>query len=502
MGGFSDILGHAAAGFEQARQVDLARKFEDEQNRRNLLSGIFQKLAGDPTVHPDVRNASTQAFIDLGQMPHDKAADWKKVLDPIFQTASMTMGQPGQQVTAPAQPYRGMPMTSQLQTPPEPPGIFKSHAELLREAEEQAAGVTRAQAGAQAKYPVMTRQPEGGISQQFYSGTGQPMGQPIKDVYNPTLVRPFLSGIKQVTYADPQTGMPLPGTHDTLGFMGVPGAVYDQKGELVPNAQIFSAGLVPKKVSGSTTTPGGLTTTREHTITPQPKGAKGETAQPSGGPLKPRGGVMKGVHPPPAVEAEMDNIMKVGVPAGKLNDAQALAVKELKRQGIDPVVAATPAARTSADRARMIRPLIQKARQLIAANPNALGPLAGRWSELSQKVGNLSGPPKELAGTLISIYSLAGSLHGWRAIRVADEFRKAYGDLSSNAASLNSGLDAMQNTVDNIEKIGYPGGPGGEAAGGASASSHEGKTATGPNNHKIIVRGGVWVDATTGQPIK
>jgi hypothetical protein len=146
-----------------------------------------------------------------------------------------------------------------------------------------------------------------------------------------------------------------------------------------------------------------------------------------------------------------------GVPQGKLNDAQALALKALKQQGIIPEPAATGKARGQADVARQIEPLIQRARELIRKDPNALGPLAGRWSELAQKTGSLKGSPKELAGTLTSIYSLAGSLHGWRSMKVAEEFRKAYGDLSNTPESLTAGLNAMQGTVDVIKGVGYPG---------------------------------------------
>src|SRR5262249_19877350 len=131
---------------------------------------------------------------------------------------------------------------------------------------------------------------------------------------------------------------------------------------------------------------------------------------------------------PPAVETVMDQMMTYGMPDRALKPEEELAYQQLKKQGVDVSVAATVAARGQADTGRMIMPLIQRARDLIAQGAD-IGPLAGRWSELEQKIGTLSGPTKELAGTLVSIYSMSGSLHKWRAIQVADKFKDAYGDI-------------------------------------------------------------------------
>lgn len=218
--------------------------------------------------------------------------------------------------------------------------------------------------------------------------------------------------------------------------------------ELIPS-------MVPKTTAGSTTSAGGLTTTTKKTVTPQ---LGNIPTQSTGGAAPAKAKAATSGHAiPPAVSAAMDNIMMYGLPQGKGNDAQALALQEMKRQGIDPQIAVTTATRTMADKGRMILPLIDRARQLIASDPAALGPLAGRWSELQNKVGNLKGAPKELAGTLTSIYSMAGGLHGWRAIQVAERFKDTYGDLSNTPASLLSGLDAMQNTAQTAIKTAYPG---------------------------------------------
>src|SRR5882724_9303395 len=137
--------------------------------------------------------------------------------------------------------------------------------------------------------------------------------------------------------------------------------------------------------------------------------------------------------------------------------AEAVALGQLKKEGWDPVPAGSAAAQSRADAARSIYPLLQRARDLIAANPAALGPIPGRWSEFQKKVGSLSGPPRELANTLKSIYSIAGTMHGWRAIKVADEFEHSFGGLKDSPAAIIDGLNAMEGTARAVESVGYPG---------------------------------------------
>jgi hypothetical protein len=120
-----------------------------------------------------------------------------------------------------------------------------------------------------------------------------------------------------------------------------------------------------------------------------------------------------------------------------------------------------------ADAGRSIKPLIERARQLLdePVDPNEpdgpkvrdrIGVLAGRWDKIEQKLGNLPGNLRELAGTLVSIYSLGGSMHGWRSSAVAEKFAATYGGLTSNPDSLLGGLRAMEGTADTVEKIAYP----------------------------------------------
>ena len=65
--GASSILGHVATGFEQARQADLQRQFEDIQNRRAQQLSLLGKLASYETVHPDLRNWAVQTAMEGAQ---------------------------------------------------------------------------------------------------------------------------------------------------------------------------------------------------------------------------------------------------------------------------------------------------------------------------------------------------------------------------------------------------------------------------------------------------
>lgn len=126
MGGFGDVLGHVAGGFEQARQQDLTRQFADEQNRRTFMGDALQKLAFDPNQHPDVRNAALQSYIQLGQTPWNKQVDVKKMFDPVVQahTAAAAVQPPTQTSTVPSRPVPGTTSTlPAISAPPLPAGV-------------------------------------------------------------------------------------------------------------------------------------------------------------------------------------------------------------------------------------------------------------------------------------------------------------------------------------------------------------------------------------------
>ena len=490
MGGFNLAtgLGHAAAGFEQARQQDLQRQHDSEQSRRSQFMGMLQSLATNPNAHPYTQQQAIQMGVELAQTPGNKkykfdpdrliAPPGQQIQQPPAQTTQpgSQMQAPPTQTTLPPVPLppgmSGPPSpgaqidlpgatgslpatTSQAAPPAPPPGMFMSPEQHAQVAQMQTAAQTRGQAGSEMKTPIYTKNPDGTFTVVGMSGTGEPMGAGIPNAISPYMMQG--RGLRQITYLDPQNGKPLPGVHNLFT-----GEVLDQKGQVVPGAVPFESSLVPKTTTSSATTAGGLTSTSKKTVTPQLSNVPtqgGATAKPAGSGAASSSSSSRVI--PPAVSAAMDNLMLYGMPEGKMNDAQALALQQMKKEGIDPQIAATMATRTMADKGRSILPLIDKARTLIAQDPGALGPLSGRWSEIQQKAGNLEGPAKELAGTLTSIYSMAGGMHGWRALKVADEFRKTYGDLSNTPKSLLDGLSAMEGTANSIIHTAYPGAKGG-----------------------------------------
>lgn len=571
MGGFASLIGHAVTGFENARQQDLTRQFADEQNRRSMAGELMRTIALDPTQHPDVRNAFLQSYMQLAQQPWQKAFNFGKTFDPLFQMMSQyrqqalaasqkpqqqtttipgtqTMGPPPpptftpQQAMPPGQAgppsaTAGAPVMSgggqalnlppiqmNAQGPPKPPseqpGMLSGYNEQTGMLASRIGAETGAQAGAEAKFPVYSWGPNGQLQESFVSGAGSQIGDTINNAFNPNMGRMFAQSMHPIQVKD-KNGNPIPAMEDKLGMFGPQGMVYDEHMNPIPDAILFAPVMVPKTTSQTTTPLGGLPTTTKRTVgpsvgggmtssTPPQQGEQQQQTETAPGPaLTTAGGgpTIAGVHQqatgggktartgmaggskgggvpsrptpiPDAVASAADQIMMLGIPQGKLDNAQNIAIQYLKSQGIDPAISATTATRTMADKGRMILPLIEEARRLIAANPDALGPLSGRWSELEQKLGTLDGPARQLAGTLVSIYSLSGGLHGWRSIQVADEFEKKYGKLSSTPSSLNSGLDALKNTADNVIKTGYPGGTTvkGATGGGTAASGRKNMT--------------------------
>jgi hypothetical protein len=126
----------------------------------------------------------------------------------------------------------------------------------------------------------------------------------------------------------------------------------------------------------------------------------------------------------------------------------------------DRVIGATgPTGQTKsrADAADSVLRILPRAKELIA-DPEVreeLGSLPGRVSEVEMKIGNASSKTRELYGTLKSIYSLAGAMHGWRSIKVAEEFEKAYGGLHTDPDGLIGGMDAMERTAKDVYETGY-----------------------------------------------
>jgi len=307
--GANAFLGNVVGGFEQARQIDAQRQFEDAQARRSQHMQLLGKLVDDPTIHPDLKNWA------LGELQTGATTPATGKWEPKWKSMPVPSPMPGQTQTAgpppapPAIPQTQPPAASaadlQLRPLPPPPGagvtsftpdqysgyIMTPQAQA-EQAAQRAGAITGAQAGAQVHQIVMQQAPDGSFQMQPVSGTGQPIGPPVAHAINPQMMMRAMSGMQQVQYKGPN-GEPLPGTHDKLGLFGQPGAVYDQEGHLVPNAVLFSPSLVPKSTTSTSTmdTMGNVTTKR--TMTPGGAGATGGGAAGTA-PAKPSQGAVGG----------------------------------------------------------------------------------------------------------------------------------------------------------------------------------------------------------------
>jgi hypothetical protein len=103
--------------------------------------------------------------------------------------------------------------------------------------------------------------------------------------------------------------------------------------------------------------------------------------------------------------------------------------------------------------------LIDHTIDLIRQNRSKLGVFRGRVSEFEKRLGSVDPDVARIYSDMKSIYSLAGSLHGWRALKVADEFEKAFGGLSRNPDALIASMEEMKKVAQAVAGSGAaPGG--------------------------------------------
>src|SRR6267142_292020 len=263
MGGFSNVFGHVATGFEQARQIDAQRQFEAEENRRQQIGGFLQKLALDETAHPHTRNAAIEQYLKMTQ-----SGKWKpdiEALIPPPEPKSMTT--PGLSAPAPppgsAQPSfsAGAPgEVPQMSMPAPPPGLsqamagagagqvstpgqagaFTSPAEVTQMAASRAGAVAGAQAKETMAAPIYTQAVPGGpLTSQPISHAGTAMGPGIPNAVSPYQLQG--RGLRPTVYIDPADNQPKIGTHNLLN-----GDVLNQDNQVVPNAIPFEPSLLTK----------------------------------------------------------------------------------------------------------------------------------------------------------------------------------------------------------------------------------------------------------------
>lgn len=68
-----------------------------------------------------------------------------------------------------------------------------------------------------------------------------------------------------------------------------------------------------------------------------------------------------------------------------------------------------------------------------------------RWTARArQELGTLAPAIATVQGDLTSVYSYAGSMHGWRALQVAEEFERKFGGLTTRPDSVIAGMEALK----------------------------------------------------------
>ena len=547
MGGFTTALGNVAGGFEQARQQDLARQFEDEQNRRAQFSAMLQKIALDENAHPYSRTAATQSLIELAQTPYNK----KYKLDPNKLVAPSNTQQAAS-FTPPPEPPMQLGSISLPPAPPQTatlaptPGIFKTHEQLETEAASGAQRIAGIQAGSQVGNIIYQRQPDGSLTAVPLSHAGTPIGQPVPNAFTPMQYRGLAGMTSPVQYVDPVDGVPRPGLQDKFGVLtGVPGTIVSQTGEVVPNAQVFSSALVPSSTTQSMATSGAVTTTRTpqpgKTTAPAKPSISAPPAPPSAGGVTPHaavspvGGGSRAKPPagggraqlpttPEQLQAIIDPVTREAYDwamLGQKPTGSVMAVRQVEARmnqlGLAKALPVPPAlqrtiqeqfvARNSAigliddvlANKQVLSSMLGAGKIAIASNPDGSGAL--------QRLMPLTDPESKVAGDFLQLIEHANLLRGplgatgfrgreaWGALQA--QRGRPLGDPRITEQTLKGMRDRLVglNTADKYVLSG-------QGMTTAAADPYEGRTATGPNGHKIKWTGGKWVDAQTGEPVK
>lgn len=83
-----------------------------------------------------------------------------------------------------------------------------------------------------------------------------------------------------------------------------------------------------------------------------------------------------------------------------------------------------------------------------------MGVIQGRVTEMDRKIGSMSPVARNFYATLKSFYALQGMLHGWRAIRVSEEFEKAIGNFVQSPEAMAAGIDSIYDTANIFIELG------------------------------------------------
>lgn len=114
----------------------------------------------------------------------------------------------------------------------------------------------------------------------------------------------------------------------------------------------------------------------------------------------------------------------------------------------------SPTAKGAADQGKAILDIAPRLKNYIRAHPENIGPIAGRITEFEAGLGTLDDESAKFYTELQSFYSAQGKLHGWRAIRTKEEFKKAINALARNPAAAIASIEAVENTARSFIKAG------------------------------------------------
>ena len=506
MAGFG-LLGQLAGGYVNAAREDRARQDALDERQREMQMGLGSMILQNPAVPPEYKGPVMEHLVQVVNTPRGKKLpSWDKMMTSLPATygpqQTSTVPQPAVNLKPPTPPpgvsggVAGLPEgvtpqgesqnfnlpASQTQVAGRPqtglPGQFH-----LRSDAEMAQEQTAAQMAAQQQF-IQSLRDQGFSDEQIALklGMSKMMPIPFGGLYNigtgetvsptntPQTKVQYMVGGKGPFFGTQSraggpildvSGQPVPGAVPFNQAMNMPVRAWskDDKGQMysvlldkktnqvIPGTENYDimppAGYLPQVKQGEFTfIDADNNVYRVPTTSVTSRAGVGNT------------GAVRPPAPPPGVSAtptsgtpqNAPQSPPQGTPAGAAGGARLIGNK-----------GPTGATRSRADAAEAIVPLIDQAEAMLRDPEVAkeIGPLAGRWEQLGNRLGTMSPKAREVAGTLMSIYSLGGTMHGWRALQVAKEFANTYGDIKADPESLIGGLEAMRATANTVYESGY-----------------------------------------------
>lgn len=175
--------------------------------------------------------------------------------------------------------------------------------------------------------------------------------------------------------------------------------------------------------------------------------------------------------------------------------------------GFQNNVKPTGTERNKGDMAQSAHEQLGTLQSIVKQRPDIFGPAAGRKTDFNVWLGSQDPDAQRFrAARTIAGDHLAGTFGG-RSEYALKEIDDAIGQFKDNPAAVSAGLDQLDKANNVFLKRGTPrvsngrGGVNGPVGGGDSTGGGFSKTATGPNGHKIGLKGGQWVDVQTGKAL-